>query len=102
MHIFKLVNSCSHEAQQLLQIVESDNPFDVVFIDFWGLVEIPNQDGSLKILTCLYCMTRFGLASYTGTKEITSDQATRWAFGNFFVTFGISKIIVVGEDGLFL
>ena len=34
-------------------------------------------------------------------KEITSDQATRWAFGNFFVPFGIPKIIVVDADGVF-
>ena len=34
-------------------------------------------------------------------KEITSDQAARWAFGNFFVLFGLPKIIVVDSDGIF-
>ena len=31
---FQLVNSCSHEAQQLLLTVESDTPFYVVFMEF--------------------------------------------------------------------
>ena len=31
----QLVNSCSHKAHQLIQTIESDTPFDVVFIDFW-------------------------------------------------------------------
>ena len=46
-------------------------------------------------------MTGFGLAAATGMKEVTSDQATQWDFGNFFVPFGIPKIIVVNADELF-
>ena len=34
-------------------------------------------------------------------KEITSDQATQWAFGNLFVPFGLRKMIVVDADELF-
>ena len=37
-------------------------------------------------------MTGFGLGEATGMKEITSDQAARWDFGNFFV---------VDADGIF-
>ena len=47
------------------------------------------------------CMTLFGIGAAIGIKEITSDQAARWSFGNFFVPFGIPKIIVVDSDGLF-
>ena len=47
-------------------------------------------------------MTGFGLVASIGMKEIISDQAARWAFGNFFVAFGPPKIIVVDADGLFL
>ena len=34
-------------------------------------------------------------------KEITSDQAARWDFGNFFVLFGLPKMIVVDADGIY-
>ena len=32
---FLLVNSCSHESQQTLHSIDSDIPFDMVFIEFW-------------------------------------------------------------------
>ena len=85
----------------MLQKIDSDAPFDVVFIDFWKPGYILDQNGSLKILTFLDCMKGFGLTEATGMKEITSDQATQWAFGNFFVLFGLPKIIVVDADELF-
>ena len=46
-------------------------------------------------------MTAFGLGAANGMKEITSDQASRWDFGNFFVPFGILKMIGVNADGHF-
>ena len=98
---FQLVNPCSREAQQFLQTIESDIPFDEVFIDFWGPGDIPDQDGYRNILTCLDCMTGFGIGASKGLKEITSDQAAQWAFGNFFVPFGLPKMIVLDSDGLF-
>ena len=73
----------------------------MVFLDFWEPGDIPYQDESSKILTCLNFMTGFGLGEATGMKEITSDQAARWDFGNFFVLFGFPKIIVVDADGNF-
>ena len=36
----QLVNSFSHKAQTLLQTIESDTPFDVLFLDFWEPGEI--------------------------------------------------------------
>ena len=47
------------------------------------------------------CITGFGLGEATGIKEITAYQPARWDFGNFFVPFGFSKMIVVDADGLF-
>ena len=70
-----LVNSFSRKAQQFLQAIESDTPVYVVFLDFWEPGYITDRDGSHKILTCLDCMTRFGLVFATVLKEITSDQA---------------------------
>ena len=98
----QLLNSCSQEEQQLLQTIESDTPIDVVFLDFWEPGDIPDRDGSHKILTCLDCMTGFEIGASIDLKEITSDQATRWDFGKLFVPFGIPKMIVVDADGLFL
>ena len=31
---FQLINSCSHESQYMLHTIESDTPFDVVFLYF--------------------------------------------------------------------
>ena len=45
----------------MLHTIESDTPFDVVFIEFWEPGDIPDRDGSRKILTCLDCMTLFSL-----------------------------------------
>ena len=97
----QLVNSCSHEANQLPQKIHSDNPFDMVFLDFWEPRDILDRDRSRNILTCMDCMTRFELGAAIRLKEITSYQAARWDFGNFFVPFGIPKIIVVDADGIF-
>ena len=82
--------------------IESDTPFDVAFINFWEPGDIPDRDGSCKILTYLDCMTGFGLGAAIGIDEITSDQAARWAFGNFFVSFGLPKMIAVDADRLFM
>ena len=98
---FQLINSCSHEAQQLLQTIESDTSFDVVFLDFWVPGGITDQDGSRKTLTCLDCMTGFWISAATGMKNITSDQAEQLDFGSFFVPFGLPKMIVVDVDGIF-
>ena len=64
----QLVNSYSHEAQQLLQTIDSDTPIDVVFINFLEPGDILYQVGSSKILTYLDCMTGFGLGASTGLK----------------------------------
>ena len=52
----------------MLQTIESDNPFDVVFIDFWEPGDIQDWYGYLKILTYLDCMTVLGIGSSTGMK----------------------------------
>ena len=64
----QLVNSCSHKAHQLLQTIESDTQFDVVFLDFWEPGYIPYRGGSCNILTCLDCMTGFGIGAAPGLK----------------------------------
>ena len=73
---------------------------DVVFLNFWEPGNIPYRYGYRKILTCLDFMTGFGLGADIGLKEITPDQAARWDFGNFFLPFGLPKLIDVDADGL--
>ena len=77
----------------MLHKIESDNQFNVVFLDFWEPGDILDWDGSRKILTCLDCMTVFDIRAENLLKEITSDQVALWYFGNFFVPFGIPKIM---------
>ena len=98
----KLLNSCSHEAHQLIQTIDSDTPFDVLFLDFWEPGYILDWDVSHKIITGLYCIIRFGLGAYIGLKEITPDQVSLWDFGKLFVPFWLLKVIVVHADGIFL
>ena len=86
----------------MLKTIESDTPFDVVFLDFCEPRDIPDQDGSRKILTLMDCMTVFGIGAATGLKEITSYQAALWDLGKLFVPFGLLKMIVVDADGFFL
>ena len=64
----QLVNSFYHKAKKLLKTIESDTPFYMVFIDFWEPGDIPDQDGYLKIITCLDYMTGFGVAASTVIK----------------------------------
>ena len=59
----------------MLQTIDSDTPFDMVFIDFWEPGDITDQDVSHKILTCLDCITRSGIVEDSVLEEITSDQA---------------------------
>ena len=65
---FKFVKFMPHWVQNMLHTIDSDNPFDVVFLDFWEPGDIPDQDGYRKILTCLDCMTGFGIVAATGLK----------------------------------
>ena len=70
----QLINLCSHGAHQMFLIIESYNSFDVVFIDFGEPGDIPDWNGYCDILTCLDCMTGFGLGKANELKEITPDQ----------------------------
>ena len=57
----QLVNSCYHEAHEMLHTIYPDTPFYVVFLDFWEPWDIPDWDGYRNIITCLDFMTGFGL-----------------------------------------
>ena len=54
----------------MLHNIELDILFDVVFLDFWELGDIPYQDGSRNNLTCLDYMAVLGLGASSGLKEM--------------------------------
>ena len=46
----RLANSVSHESQTILRTLQSDKPFDVVFLDIWCLGDsIPLAEGKAKL-----------------------------------------------------
>ena len=85
----------------MIHKIDSDTPFDVVFLDFWEPGGILYRYGYCKIQTYLDCMTVFGIGSASGMKEITSDQVARCYFEKFFVPFKPQKMIVVDTDECF-
>ena len=50
----------------MIHTIVSDTPFDVVFLYFWEPGEIPDFNGSIKIITCLDCMTAFYIVAPSG------------------------------------
>ena len=85
----------------MLITVELYNPFDVIFLVFWGAGDTPDWDGYCKILIYLDCRPGFGLVSASVMKEITSKQVIQWAFVTLFSPFGLPRMIVVDSDGIF-
>jgi CheY-like chemotaxis protein len=43
----------SHEAQSILQAMETQEPFDVIFLDVWMPGDFPAKWGEIKGLTCI-------------------------------------------------
>ena len=82
-------------------MIKSDTTFDVVFLYFGEQEDIPDQDGYLKILTCLGCIILFGLGTDAGMKDIKAYQAAQWSFEKYFVRFRIPKVILMDADGFF-
>ena len=99
---FQLVDSCLHKSHNLLNTIESDTPFDMLFIYFYKPVYILYRYGPSKILTFLDCMAVFRISESSGIEVIISEQVAQWDFVNFFVPFWISNIIFVDADKPFI
>ena len=52
----------------MLHAIESDTPFDMIFLDFGEPGGIPDRYVSLNIITCLDFMTVFGVVTAIGVK----------------------------------
>ncbi len=92
----RLGNATMHDAQDYLNALESDGPFDVVFMDFWEPGEIPDKSGMWKLLTMLDEMTSFAAATATG-KTVNSEVAAHAAF-QLFTAYGLPRLVIV-DDG---
>ena len=81
MHIVNL-STCSLVSHIIcLKQIESDNTFDLVFLDFWEPGYIPYHDVSCNIMTLLECMTGFGTEAHNWPNETTPEKVSPWFFG---------------------
>lgn len=96
----RLANIASHEAQQELNALLCDVPFDVVFLDVWSPGDLPEKSGSTKLLTCIDGMTGFADAVDLPI-SVTAESVAVATFAGFFVRNGLPRLIVVDQDGIF-
>jgi hypothetical protein len=99
----RVANSTSHEAQQIIGALSTDEPFDIISMDIWhpGKTKTDSKYHNVQkaTLTCL-CNTT-GFASTAFVNQIDSDQITRLAFSHFFVPNGLPKLVIVDEGSEF-
>ena len=71
-----------------LQALVMNVPFDIVFLDVWELGEVPERDGSRKVLTFINCMTGFAATAKLG-RDLSAEAMAQNAFSSFFVPYGL-------------
>jgi hypothetical protein len=74
----RLANNVNHKNQSLLQTIQCDTPFDVIFLDVWSPGDNPTKWGHIKVLTGLDCMTAYEEAAFLTKAD--SDSMARAAF----------------------
>ena len=97
----RLANNTSHKAQAVLHDLPCDAPLDVIFLDVWSPGEVPEKSGDHSVLTYIDGMTGFAGAAFIREKPVTSTTLATIAFANFFVPFGMPRLVIVDADGLF-
>ena len=65
---YQFVNSCYHEAHQLIFTIESYTTYVLLLLDFWEPGNIPDRYGFRKIMICLDCMIWLGLGESSELK----------------------------------
>jgi hypothetical protein len=88
----RLANNVNHEGQAIIQTMQCDTPFDVIFLDVWSPGDIPTKWGHTKVLTCLDCMTAFAEAAFITKAD--SDSMARASFCHFFVPNGLPRLVI--------
>ena len=89
----KLTNATSHQAQQVLEALSCDGPFDVVSLDVWTPGNVVNKHGDTKIATC--CDTLTGFASADVLQATTSEELSMRAFAAFFIPNGLPRLVII-------
>jgi hypothetical protein len=87
----KLTNATSLEAHWILQGIETQAPFDELFLDVWTPRDFPSKWGEWKMLTCLEGMSSFAEAVFID--KVDSTTVWRTAFTSFFIPNGLPKLI---------
>ena len=84
----QIANNASHDSQMELQVLETDVPFDIVFLDVWEPGRFPKEDGSQKVLKFIDCMMGFAAATSLSDDLLAENMAWQ-AFTSFFVPYGL-------------
>ena len=95
-----LVNNASHDSQMELQALETDVPFDIMFLDVWEPGRVPEEDGSQKVLMFIDCMMGFAVVMML-SDNLSAENMAWQAFTSFFVPYGLPQMIVVDAARLF-
>ena len=75
-------------------MLETDVPFDIVFLDVWEPGRVPKEDGSQKVLMFIDCMMGFAVVT-TLKDNLPAENMAQQAFTSFFVPYGLPQMIVV-------
>ena len=102
----RAVNASNHEAQQILKSLQTEQPFDIIFLDVWSPGKVPpikspsgSSTGPSAVLTSLCGMTAF--AAGAPLVSTTSEEAAKTAFQHFFVTRGLPRLIIIDRGSEF-
>ena len=91
----RISNATSHEAQQQLQTILSDSPFDAVSMDVWHPGNCGNDGVQAYLLAALDVMTSFALGAFLLNVDLT--QVTIAAFTQCFSFTGLPRIIIINS-----
>jgi hypothetical protein len=93
-----LANHNSHEAQMHLYAFICDKPFSsMIFLGMWKPGDVPEKDGTHKVLTMLDGMTCFAAGAFLG-KPIKAKVLADVTFSQFFCVFGLPRIIALDAN----
>ena len=79
-------------------MIDSEDPFDVIFMDMWSLGEIPRNQGYAKILCCIDQLT--GYVDINPTRDKTLEILPQATFPNLRIPDGITCLNFVDDDGV--
>ncbi len=102
-----LGNNVSHQAQQILGSLTTDEPFDIISIDIWipGVTlskgsYVPDKSNVRQAaLTSLCNLTAFSTVGYLNSLE--ADQITTVLLSSIIMPNGLPKLVLLDDDSLF-